>query len=44
MLEDDPDSVEDYIEEALDDGDIESEDEWTADMVYPITIGWPENL
>lgn len=33
--------ADDYIEELLEEGDIDSEEEWTADMTFRIWVDWP---
>lgn len=44
FLEYDRELVEDYIQEAIDEGEIENEKEWRSDMVYRIWIDWLKEL
>ncbi len=44
FMSNDRDQVEDYIQDAIDSGSIESEDEWTSDMIYRIGFKWPYEI
>ena len=36
--------ADEYIEELIDEGKIDSEEDWTADITFRVFVGWPYNL